>query len=120
MVFAHRVKGDVFSDNHLLVAFFKANFEMFLRVFRHPAKDVGIHLSDPAVALVALKKAEDEERIILRLFESKGERRKVKAIVPFLKKEFEIDMEPFELKSIAFDTKPSTWCEVNLLEMGWD
>jgi len=85
-----------------------------------PGKDLklfqGITISDPAVSLVALKKAEDDGSVIVRLFESTGERRKVKVRIPWFTYEIELEIDPFEIKSIAFDLGSFKWNEVDLLE----
>jgi len=46
MVLAHRVKGDVSDDDHLLVGFIEGHLEEFAGVLVHPRKDLGVHLCD--------------------------------------------------------------------------
>jgi alpha-mannosidase len=77
--------------------------------------DQGITISDPAIRLATFKKAEDDDDIIIRLFETTGERRKVRVRIPFYKKEIELVMNPHEIKSIALD-KNAEWHKVDLLE----
>jgi len=85
-----------------------------------PGKNVeikqGVTISDAAVGLVALKKAEEDEKIIIRMFESTGKRRKVKVSIPYLDKKIDMEIDPFEIKSIAIDIENKQWQEVDLLE----
>jgi alpha-mannosidase len=76
----------------------------------------GIHLSNPAIQLGAWKLSEDAKHIVLRLFESTGQRQTVVVAVPALQIDQEVALGGFELKSLAIDRTAGTLSEIDLLE----
>jgi alpha-mannosidase len=75
-----------------------------------------IVLSDPAVQVSALKKAEDTEDLIIRLFEPTGKKRTTVLSLPFVPAKIRISLKPFELKTLRFSPKSRTFEDVDLLE----
>jgi alpha-mannosidase len=73
-------------------------------------------LSDPAVQVSALKKAEDTEDLIIRLFEPTGKKRTTVLSLPFVPAKTRISLKPFELKTLRFSLKSRAFEEVDLLE----
>jgi len=73
-------------------------------------------LSDPAVQVSALKKAEDTEDLIIRLFEPTGKKRTTVLSLPFVPAKIRISLKPFELKTLRFSMKSRAFEEVDLLE----
>jgi alpha-mannosidase len=76
----------------------------------------GVTLSDAAVQLGALKVAERDGRLILRLFEPTGESRTTIVSIEPLHLRFLVALAPFEIKTIAVDTQTREFKEVDLLE----
>lgn len=76
----------------------------------------GVTLSDQVVQLTALKMAEDDPWLILRLFEPTGRDRATRVTIPCLDLEFAVSMRPFEIKSMAVDIKSRDVFPVDLLE----
>ena len=64
----------------------------------------------------ALKKAEDTEDLIIRLFEPTGKKRTTVLSLPFVPAKTRISLKPFELKTLRFSLKSRTFEEVDLLE----
>jgi alpha-mannosidase len=75
-----------------------------------------IVLSDPTVQVSALKKAEDTEDLIIRLFEPTGKKRTTVLSLPFVPAKIRISLKPFELKTLRFSPKSRTFEDVDLLE----
>ena len=73
-------------------------------------------LSDPAIQVGALKKAEDTEDLIIRLFEPTGKRRSTILSLPFIPAKTRVSLKPFELKTLRFSPKSRAFKEVDLLE----
>jgi alpha-mannosidase len=73
-------------------------------------------LSDPAIQVSALKKAEDTEDLIIRLFEPTGKKRSTVLSLPFIPVKTRISLKPFELKTLRFSPKSRAFKEVDLLE----
>jgi alpha-mannosidase len=78
--------------------------------------DPGILLDDDEVQVTAIKKAEDENWLILRLFEPRGEPRSTKVSVPWRSLSFEVNLQSFEIKTMAVDLNSDEVFEVDLLE----
>ena len=76
----------------------------------------GISLSDDVVQLTALKMSEDNNRLIVRLFEPTGNPRKTIVTIPIWDMDFEISLNAFEIKTIAVDISSKTYSKVDLLE----
>jgi alpha-mannosidase len=73
-------------------------------------------IDEPAVQLTALKKAEYSDDIIIRLFEPTGTNRKIKLESPLLKADFDIYLQPFEIKTLKLNPQSGELRETNLLE----
>ncbi|KPL07498.1 alpha-mannosidase [bacterium SM23_57] len=76
----------------------------------------GSMLSDDIVQLSTLKMAEDNDWLIIRLFEPTGNPRKTHITIPILDMDFNITLNAFEIKTIAVDILSKTYFEVDLLE----
>jgi alpha-mannosidase len=76
----------------------------------------GVCLDDSVVQLTTIKKAEDKNWIILRLFEPTGERRSTKVTIPGRSLSFEVSLKGFEIKTMAVDLNTDEVFEVDLLE----
>lgn len=79
------------------------------------AKPVAV-LSDKAIQIVAMKKAEKGDTIILRLFEPTGRRRTAQLSLPFIGKKIPLVMNKFEIKTLRINPKKRTITETGLLE----
>ncbi|GGA42957.1 glycoside hydrolase family 38 C-terminal domain-containing protein [Paenibacillus physcomitrellae] len=75
-----------------------------------------IRLQDEVVQLSAFKKAEQGESYILRLFEPTGEARKTTLEIPSHGISAEIQLEGFEIKTLAFDPAKHELREAELCE----
>jgi alpha-mannosidase len=73
-------------------------------------------LSDPAVVLTAMKKSEDGNALILRLFEPTGRARTTGLTLPFAEAHTRISLRPFEIKTLLFNPRTKKFREVDLLE----
>jgi alpha-mannosidase len=76
----------------------------------------GIYLDDEVIVASAIKKAEDKNWLILRLFEPTGEKRTTKVHIPGRSLIFEITLEGFEIKTLAVDLDRDEVLDVDLLE----
>lgn len=76
----------------------------------------GVILSDKAIQLTTLKLAEDNDNIIIRLFNPTDNERKTEVKIPCLNMKIDILLTPFELKTIAIDIRTKEFHEVDLLE----
>mgnify|MGYP001086773452 FL=1 len=75
-----------------------------------------ITLSDDAVQLTALKKAEDSDGLILRLFEPTGQARTTLVSLPWAGLQKEVALRGFEVRTLRVDVEQRTWTDVNLME----
>ena len=71
---------------------------------------------DPAVQVTAIKKAEDSEALIIRLYEPTGKERVVNLELPFAGVAKEIKMGAFEIRTLRYDLARKKFEEVNLVE----
>ena len=76
----------------------------------------GPRLSDRAVQIMAYKRAEDGDDLIVRLFEPTGRHRKTTLSLPSTGTKARVQMYPFELKTLRVNRKDGHFREVNLLE----
>ncbi len=81
---------------------------------RLPEKSVLIE--DETIQMTALKKSEEGNRMILRLFEPVGTGKKVIVSFPVIKKSTEIIFKPFEIKTISIDLDSHEMFCTDLLE----
>lgn len=69
------------------------------------------------VSIEVLKKAEDNKQIIIRLRELEGKETKAKLDINILEKSLEVDIKPFEIKTIRIsDNECFSFEELNLIE----
>ena len=73
-------------------------------------------IEDETIQMKALKKAEEGNRIVLRLFEPIGTGKKVRVSVPVIKKSIEIIFKPFEIKTLSIDLDSHEISFTDLLE----
>lgn len=73
-------------------------------------------LSDKTAQVSALKKAEDGQDLIIRLFEPTGRHRTTLLSLPWAPAKKKINLSPFEIKTLRFNPKTRRFTEVNLLE----
>ncbi len=73
-------------------------------------------LSDLAVEIAALKKAEEGNELIIRLFEPTGRRRTTQLSLPWAGARKTIRLKAFEVKTLAFNPKTGRFRELDLLE----
>jgi alpha-mannosidase len=76
----------------------------------------GICLDDDVVEVSTIKKAEDKNWLILRLFEPTGEPRSTNVSIPGRSLSFEVGLRGFEIKTLAVDLSTDEVFEVDLLE----
>jgi len=75
-----------------------------------------IVLSDEVVQVGALKKAEDGNDLIIRLFEPTGERRTTVLSLPWAQARKRITLSPFEIRTLRFSPNTRRFTETDLLE----
>jgi alpha-mannosidase len=75
-----------------------------------------IELSDDVLQVGALKKAEDGNDLIIRLFEPTGQRRTAVLSLPWAQAEWRVTLSPFEIRTIRFNPKTHRFGEADLLE----
>ncbi len=73
-------------------------------------------LTDDAIQVTALKKAEDGSNLIIRLFEPTGEKRETTLSLPWARVRKRIVLSPFEIRTLRFDPRTRSFREVDLLE----
>lgn len=73
-------------------------------------------LSDGVVQITAIKKAQSNRDLIIRLFEPTGRTRKVTLSLPVIGKKYKITMKGFEIKTLRVNIKKRSISFVNLLE----
>jgi alpha-mannosidase len=78
--------------------------------------DPFVVLSDGAVQVAALKKAEDANGLIIRLFEPTGRKRLTTLSLPWAAIQKKVSLSPFEVRTFAFNPKTRRFLEVDLLE----
>jgi alpha-mannosidase len=76
----------------------------------------GVRLSDSAVQLVALKKAEVSDALVLRLFEPTGQARETRVELPFAGASYTARLGAFEVLTLCYHLRTGLWTQVNLME----
>jgi alpha-mannosidase len=76
----------------------------------------GLCLSDDTVQVAAFKQSEDGDGWMIRLFEPTGQSRSTILSLPCLSIEAQIELSPFEVKSLFIDHQTNTLIETNLME----
>jgi alpha-mannosidase len=72
--------------------------------------------SNDTVQVTSVKMAEENNWLVLRLFEPTGEERKTVVSIPCLNLSFEVKLQGFEIKTMAVDLDSKEIFEVNLME----
>ena len=75
-----------------------------------------IRLSDEALQVAALKKAERGEHLIIRLFEPTGEKRTAVLSLPWARVRKTVSLGGFEIKTLSFSPRTRAFRELDLLE----
>lgn len=75
-----------------------------------------ITLSDDVVLVTAVKRAEEGDDIIVRLFEPTGEKRRTTLALPFISLSKTVTLRPFEIKTLRVNLKERTFVETDLME----
>lgn len=75
-----------------------------------------VSVSEYAVQVTSVKMAENNNWLILRLFEPTGEKRKTGVSVPCLDLSFEVNLQGFEIKTMAVDLDSKEVFELDLME----
>jgi alpha-mannosidase len=75
-----------------------------------------VELSGDAVVIAALKKTEDGESLVLRLFEPTGKKRTAVLSLPWAAARKKVSLSPFEIKTLSFHPVTRAFRELDLLE----
>lgn len=75
-----------------------------------------IILDDEVVQMNAFKQAEQSEDYIIRLFEPTGQARSTSIHMPLFNLKQEVDLKPFEIKTLRLDIASKTLSETGLME----
>ncbi len=75
-----------------------------------------VRLSNPSVRMAALKYSEAGDQLIIRFFETSGYPARADLMIPLLNVKTLLVFRPFEIKTIAVDSRNGEINEVNLLE----
>jgi alpha-mannosidase len=73
-------------------------------------------LEGEAVQMTALKKAEDGDDLVIRLFEPTGRPRTAILSLPWAEARTEVRLEAFEIKTLRYEARSGRFRETNLLE----
>lgn len=73
-------------------------------------------VEDSAAEVTAVKMAEENNRLIIRLFEPTGKEREARLTIPCLDLSFNLHLRGFEIKTIAVDLVTKEISEVDLME----
>lgn len=73
-------------------------------------------VTEDAVQITSIKMAEENNWLILRLFEPTGEERETSVSIPCLGLTFKISLQGFEIKTVAVDLDSREHFEVDLIE----
>lgn len=81
-----------------------------------PQSDSFLSVDVPNVVVSAIKKAEDGDDTIVRLYETAGRQTTVKLDLRFAKTEWTGTLHPFEIKTLRLNSNSTSVSEVNILE----
>jgi len=81
----------------------------------HSAKPLAI-IEDKVIVITAIKKAEDNDDIIVRLFEPTGHSRTSVLRISILKLKIKLSFSPFEIKTLRINPRSGKYYETNLME----
>ena len=73
-------------------------------------------LDDDVVQVTTFKMAENNNRLVLRLFEPTGKKRSTRVEIPSLSLTFEVSLTKFEIKTFSIDLQTKDIIETDLLE----
>jgi alpha-mannosidase len=73
-------------------------------------------LSDGVVQIAAIKRAENNNNIIIRLFEPTGKKRTTTLSLPFIGKKIRVALSGFEIKTLSINPKTGKYTQTDLLE----
>ena len=73
-------------------------------------------LSDKVVQIATIKRAENNNDIIVRLFEPTGRKRKTVLTLPVIGKKVSVKLAGFEIKTLRINSQSGKYTEVDLLE----
>lgn len=73
-------------------------------------------IEDPCIQVTAVKKGEDPDWIVCRLFNPTPERRKTRLHLPVLQTDTNIGLDSMEIKTLAYSRAAGTWFETDLME----
>lgn len=76
----------------------------------------GVRVSDESVLVTAIKKAEDNDDLIIRLFEPTGQERTTVVELPWVPAKTNVTLAPFEIKTLRYSGRQKRFAEVDLLE----
>ncbi len=80
------------------------------------APQPGVRVSGEGVQVTAVKKAEDNDDLIIRLFEPTGSERVTVVELPWVRATMKVRLRPFEVKTLRFLAGEKRFVEVDLLE----
>jgi alpha-mannosidase len=80
------------------------------------AKEAFLTLSDEVVQISAIKKTEDGEDLVVRLFEPTGQAHKTVVSLPFAQTQHEVELTPFELVTLRINPRLRRWKRITPLE----
>ena len=73
-------------------------------------------MDDDDVQVTAVKMAEENDWLLIRLFEPTGEERQTDVSIPCLDLDFKVLLKGFEIKTMAVDLASKEIFEVDLME----
>lgn len=76
----------------------------------------GVVLADRVIQATAIKRAEDNDDLIIRLYEPTGRRRSTTMSIPFADAKTRVTLNAFEVRTIRFSPRTSRFTEVDLIE----
>ncbi|MFZ2055373.1 MAG: glycoside hydrolase family 38 C-terminal domain-containing protein [Candidatus Aminicenantales bacterium] len=103
-------------DREALVKNEKPPLLAFFSAGRGKKSQPFVLLSDQAVEITALKKTEDGNDLIIRLFEPTGKSRTTTLSLPWAGAKKAVRLQAFEIKTLAFNRKTGRFRELDLLE----
>jgi alpha-mannosidase len=81
-----------------------------------PQSDSFVSLSAPNIVISALKKAEDGNGLIVRMYEAVGRQTSANLDLRFAKLHWQGEFRPFEIKTLRVIPESKSISEVNILE----
>ena len=75
-----------------------------------------LQLSDDAVQVTAVKKSQQGNDLVVRLFEPTGSDRSTRLLIPSMNLDQTVELKGFEIKTLLINTENQNVTEANLLE----